>query len=64
MNGALFLPESSNTKEKSLARIIPFRFIAERKIKSEIKVSKEKEGKETILFYKGPIFKANKYEFF
>jgi hypothetical protein len=63
MNDALLLPESSTTKDKPLARVIPIHSIVGRKIKSEIKPVKEKEGK-PILFYKEPIFKANKYEFF
>jgi hypothetical protein len=63
MTDVLLLPKSLNTKDKPLARIIPIRFIADKKTKSEIKV-KEKEEKEPTLFYKRPIFKANKYEFY
>jgi|GEM_PF-2688588 hypothetical protein len=64
MTDVLLLPESLNTKDKPLARVIPIRFIADKKIKTEIKVVKEKEKKEPILFYTRPIFKANKYEFY
>ena len=58
--GAL-LATKEDSKERSVARIIPIQFIAAKKIRETIMTSTPDK---TVLFYTKPIFKAKKYEFF
>jgi len=58
--GAL-LAKKEDSKERSVARIIPIQFIVAKKIRETIMTSAQDK---TVLFYTKPIFKAKKYEFF
>lgn len=61
MNTNLLLAKSANPKERSVARIISIQFMAEKKIKENVKTSTQAQ---TVLFYTKPIFRARKYELF
>jgi len=61
MSTGLLLAKKEDSRDRSVARIIPIRFIPEKKVKERIKMSTQDE---TILFYAKPIFKAKKYELF
>jgi hypothetical protein len=57
----MLLIKEKDSKERSVARIIPMQFIPEKRVKEWIKPSTQDK---TILFYTKPIFKARKYELF
>ena len=61
MSTSMLLAKREDSRERSLARIIPIQFILEKKVKETIKTFTQQE---TTLFYTKPIFKAKKYEFF
>jgi hypothetical protein len=61
MTTGVLLAKREDSKERSVARIIPIQFIPEIKVKEWVKPSTQNH---TILFYSKPIFRAKKYELF
>ena len=61
MTTGVLLAKREDSRERSIARIIPIQFIPAKKIKETIMTSTQEK---TVLFYTKPIFKAKKYELF